>query len=51
VLRDNRWHGDIWQALGEKVTATVDNPVDMQDFAAALGLREPGQAVPLPLVA
>jgi len=25
--------------------------VDMQDFAAALGLREPGQAVPLPLTA
>jgi hypothetical protein len=51
VLRDKKWQGDIWHALGQKVTATVDNPVDMQDFAAALGLREPGQAVPLPLIA
>lgn len=51
VLRDKRWQGDIWQVLGQKVTATVNDAVDMQDFAAALGLREPGQAVPLPLIA
>jgi hypothetical protein len=51
VLRDKKWHGDIWQSLGQKVTATVDNPVDMQDFAASLGLCEPGRAVPLPLIA
>jgi hypothetical protein len=51
VLRDKTWQGDIWLALGQKVTATVDDPVDMPDFAAALGLHETGQAVPLPLIA
>lgn len=51
VLRDKTWQGDIWLALGQKVTATVDDPVDMPDFAAALGLHDSGQAVPLPLIA
>jgi hypothetical protein len=51
VLRDKNWHGDIWQALGQKVTATVADPVDMSDFAAALGLCAPGRAAPLPLIA
>jgi hypothetical protein len=50
ALRDRQWRGDIWQALGQKVMATVDDPVDMPDFAAALGLREQGQSVPLPFI-
>lgn len=50
ALRDKRWQGDIWHALGQKVTATVDDPVDMPDFVAALGLHETGQAAPFPLV-
>jgi hypothetical protein len=50
AFRDKKWQGDIWHALGQKVTATVDDPVDMPDFAAALGLHETGQAVPLPLI-
>jgi hypothetical protein len=50
VLRDKKWQGDTWHALGQQVTATVDDPVDMPDFAAALGLHECGQAVPLPLI-
>lgn len=50
AFRDKDWQGDIWTALGQKVSATVDDPVDMPDFAAALGLRESVQAVPLPLV-
>jgi hypothetical protein len=50
VLRDKQWQGDIWPALGQKVTATVDDPVDMPDFTAALGLHESGESVPLPLI-
>ena len=37
-------------ALGRDVTATVDDPVEMQDFAMRLGLREAAQTVPFPFV-
>lgn len=50
ALRDRKWQGEIWQALGQKVAATVDDPVDMPNFVAALGLHEAGQVVPLPLI-
>jgi len=50
ALRDAGARGDIWRSLGADVTATVDDPVDMQDFATRLGLREAAQTVPFPFV-
>lgn len=50
ALRDQGWRGDIWQSLGREAAATVDDAVDMGDFAAALGLREAAQIVPFPFI-
>jgi len=50
ALRDAGARGEAWQSLGADVTATVDDPVDMQDFATRLGLREAPQTVPFPFV-
>jgi hypothetical protein len=41
--------GEIWRDLGRDAFAVVDN-ADIPRFAAELGLREPPQAVPFPLV-
>jgi hypothetical protein len=50
ALRDHDARGDVWRALGRDAMATVDDPVDMQDFAMRLGLREVAQTVPFPFV-
>jgi hypothetical protein len=50
ALRDNDARGEVWRSLGRDAMATVDDPVDMQDFAARLGLREATQTVPFPFV-
>jgi hypothetical protein len=50
ALRDKEWRGEIWQALGRNVAATVDDAVNIPDFVAALGLHGSGQVVPLPLL-
>jgi hypothetical protein len=50
ALRDADARGEAWRSLGRDVTATVDDPVDMQDFATRLGLREAAQTVPFPFV-
>jgi hypothetical protein len=50
ALRDQAARGEVWQSLGADITATVDDPVDMQDFATRLGLREAAQTVPFPFV-
>jgi hypothetical protein len=50
ALRDAGARGEVWRSLGRDVMATVDDPVDMQDFAARLGLREAAQTVPFPFV-
>ena len=50
ALRDHDAHGEIWRSLGQDAMATVDDPVDMQDFATRLGLREAAQTVPFPFV-
>lgn len=50
ALRDHDARGEIWRALGRDAIATVDDPVDMQDFAMRLGLREAAQTVPFPFV-
>jgi hypothetical protein len=50
ALRDHDARGEVWRVLGRDAIATVDDPVDMQDFAMRLGLREAAQAVPFPFV-
>jgi len=50
ALRDRRWRGDIWQALGRDARATVDDAVNMTDFAADLGLLQVAQPVPFPFI-
>lgn len=50
ALCDSGARGEIWRALGQDVMATVDDPVDMQDFAARLGLRDGAQAIPFPFI-
>jgi hypothetical protein len=50
ALRDADARGEIWRSLGRDVTATVDDPVDLQDFATHLGLYEAAQTVPFPFV-
>jgi hypothetical protein len=49
ALRDHDARGEIWPLAGQHATATVDDPVDMADFAARLGLREAPQTVPFPI--
>jgi hypothetical protein len=50
ALRDQGARGEVWRSLGQDVMATVDDPVDMQDFATRLGLHEAAQTVPFPFV-
>jgi hypothetical protein len=50
ALRDPDCTGAIWQSLGRDASGTVDDAVDITDFAARVGLREAGQAVPFPFI-
>ncbi|HXT88536.1 MAG TPA: hypothetical protein VN714_04685 [Trebonia sp.] len=50
ALRDSGARGEIWRMLGRDAMATVDDPVDMPDFAARLGLRTATQTVLFPFV-
>jgi hypothetical protein len=50
ALRDAGARGEAWPALGQHAAGTVDDPVDMADFALRLGLREAAQAVPFPFI-
>lgn len=50
ALRDSRWRGGIWERLGRSAMATVDDAVDMESFAAYLGLRVAVQTVPFPVI-
>jgi hypothetical protein len=50
ALRDADAHGEIWRSLGRDAKATVEDAVDMPEFAALLGLHEAAQTVPFPFV-
>lgn len=50
ALRDADARGEIWRMLGRDAMATVDDAVDMPDFAARLGLRTATQTVLFPFV-
>jgi hypothetical protein len=50
ALRDPRCRGAIWDQLGKHGIATVDDAVDMESFAAGLGLSAIAQTVPFPLI-
>jgi hypothetical protein len=50
VLRDPKWWGKLCERLGRDAVATVDDAVDMESFAARLGLRVAAQTVPFPVI-
>jgi hypothetical protein len=50
ALRDPKWRGGIWEWLGRDAMATVDDAVDMESFAAYLGLRVAVQTVSFPVI-
>jgi hypothetical protein len=50
ALRDPRCRGRIWERLGRHARATVDDAVDMEGFAADLGLRAAALTVPFPVI-
>ena len=50
ALRDPKCRGGIWEQLGRHAVATVDDAVDMESFAARLGLRVAAQTVPFPVI-
>jgi hypothetical protein len=50
ALRDPKCRGGIWERLGRDAVATVDDAVDMESFAAHLGLRVAVQTVPFPVI-
>jgi hypothetical protein len=50
ALHDPDCSGAIWRSLGRDASGTVDDAVDITDFAARLGLREAGQTVPFPFI-
>lgn len=50
ALCDSRPGGGIWQRLGRHAAATVDDAVDMDSFAADLGLLGVAQTVPFPVI-
>lgn len=50
ALRDTDARGEIWRSLGRDAKATVEDTVDMADFAARLGLHQAAQTVPFPFV-
>jgi hypothetical protein len=50
ALRDPTCRGGIWDQLGQHAVATVDDAVDMESFAAGLGLYVATQTVPFPVI-
>jgi len=50
AFRDPGCHGGIWDRLGQHAVATVDDAVDIENFAADLGLRAAAQTVPFPVM-
>jgi hypothetical protein len=50
ALRDPRCWGGLWDQLGRHAVATVDDAVDMESFAADLGLLAAAQTVPFPVI-
>ena len=50
AFRDPKCRGGIWERLGQHAVATVDDAVDMETFAADLGLRVAAQIVPFPVI-
>ena len=50
TLRDPRCRGGLWDQLGQHAVATVDDAVDMESFAADLGLLPAAQTVPFPVI-
>jgi hypothetical protein len=50
ALCDPKCRGGLWDQLGQHAVATVDDAVDMESFAAGLGLLAAAQTVPFPLV-
>ena len=50
ALRDPRCRGGVWDQLGQHAVATVDDAVDMESFAAGLGLLAAAQTVPFPVI-
>jgi hypothetical protein len=50
ALRDPRCRGGVWDQLGQHAVATVDDAVDMESFAADLGLLAAAQTVPFPVI-
>lgn len=50
ALRDPKCRGGIWERLGRDAMATVDDAVDMESFAAQLGLCVAVQTVPFPVL-
>jgi hypothetical protein len=50
ALRDPKCRGGVWDQLGQHAVATVDDAVDMESFAADLGLLAPAQTVPFPVI-
>src|ERR1022692_803433 len=50
ALRDPKCRGRVWEQLGRQAAATVDDAVDMESFAADLGLRMASQTVPFPVI-
>jgi hypothetical protein len=50
ALRDPTCRGGLWDQLGQHAVATVDDAVDMESFAADLGLCAAAQTVPFPVI-
>jgi hypothetical protein len=50
ALRGPTCRGGIWDQLGRHAVATVDDAVDMDSFAAGLGLCVAAQTVPFPVI-
>jgi hypothetical protein len=50
ALTDPTCRGGLWDQLGLHTVATVDDAVDMESFAADLGLCAPAQTVPFPVI-
>ncbi len=50
ALRDSGARADVWRTLGHDAMATVDDAVDIPDFAVRLGLRTAAQVVPFPFI-
>jgi hypothetical protein len=50
ALRDPKCRGGMWDQLGQHAVATVDDAVDMESFAADLGLLAAAQTVPFPVI-